>query len=72
MVYITFINEIFSYNEIDYSISQIDYIDDVTIHVHIYSSIYNSIIALVGNETIINDVLQTSADMMIQTLSSNG
>ena len=40
------------------------------VYVNIYNEIYNEIIGLLSNETTINGVLQTSSEMIVETLSN--
>ena len=70
MVELLYKNQILEYKGDFYTIVSLDRIDDNLVHVHIMNQIYNSIIALVANDTIINGIIQTSADMIIETLSN--
>lgn len=72
MVELFYENQILQYKGDFYTIVSLEIIDDNLVHVHIMNQIYNSIIALVANDTTINDVIQTSAQMIYDTLSSNG
>jgi hypothetical protein len=54
----------------DYEILSIDLISDEIAYLNVYSDIYNFTYAVVANETTINKVLQTSAQMIIDTLTA--
>ena len=56
-------------SDIVYSFDDIQLIDENQVNIHLYNSEYNSIYALISNETTINGVLQTSAQMIIDTLN---
>jgi hypothetical protein len=43
---------------------------DIVVLVQVYNTEYNPTIALVANETIINDVLQTSVEMLYKTITN--
>lgn len=70
MVELFFINQLLEYKGDFYTIVSLDLIDDNLVHAHIMNEIYNSIIALVANDTSINGIVQTSAQMIIDTLSN--
>lgn len=71
MVEIVFINNVFTFNSIDYKIVNLDITSESIVIVTIDNDVNYSVIALVAGETIINDVLQTSAQMIYDTLTSN-
>jgi len=70
MIYLLYVNNILEYQGDNYKILSVEVIDKNLVHVHIYNDQYNCIIGLVANETTINDVLQTSADMIFETLTN--
>jgi hypothetical protein len=70
MIDLLYNNSILTLEEIDYEISSIDLISDEIVYLNIYNDNYNYTYAVVANETVINKVLQTSAQMIIDTLSS--
>lgn len=72
MLELIYIDGILTFNGIEYIISNLEVSSENIVYATIQNDIYLSVIALVGNETIINGVLQTSAQMIIDTLSSNG
>ena len=67
---ITFINNIITYRGYDYSIGFIEPGSDISALVNLVNEPYTFTVALIENETIINGVLQTSAQMIIDTLSN--
>ena len=58
------------YRGIDYTVGSAEVTSDITVLVNIYNDDYNPTIALVANETIINDVLQTSVEMLYKTITN--
>ena len=72
MLELIYIDGILVFNGIEYIISNLEISSENVVYATIQNDIYLSVIALVANETIINGVLQTSAQMIIDTLSSDG
>ena len=70
MAYLTYINSVLTFRNIQYQITDITKSSEVSVFVSLQNEEYNSIIAFVANETTINDILQTSADMIIETLTN--
>lgn len=70
MVKLIYINEILEFRKDFFKVISVDPIGDIMVHAHIYNEIYNEIIGLSENETTINGVLQTSAQMIIDTLTN--
>jgi hypothetical protein len=70
MTELIYINGILTLNGIDYSISNLEATSEVNVLVTIQNDIYFSIYALAANETTINGILQTSAQMIIDTLTN--
>lgn len=70
MVELIYINVILEFKEDFFKVLSADAVDDMMVHIHIYNEIYNEIIGLSANETTINGVIQTSAQMIIDTLTN--
>jgi hypothetical protein len=70
MVEIIITNGILIMNGTSYQILSMNLRGETIAYVHIYNDIYNEIIGLLENETTINGVLQTSAQMIIDTLTN--
>lgn len=70
MIYLIYNNPILNLNEINYEISSIDLISDQIAYLNLFSDKYNFTYGVVANETTINGVLQTSAQMIIDTLTN--
>jgi len=70
MIYLTFYNNELTLDDISYQIESMEKYDDSGVNLHITNSMYNAIYTVQANITTINDVLQTSADMIIETLSN--
>lgn len=65
---IIFIDKILKIDNINYEVIDIDSTSEINVLVTIQNNIYLSIIALVANETSINGVIQTSSEMIVETL----
>ena len=70
MLDLIFTNNILEFRDDFFEISSVDLVDINMVHVHIYNEIYNEIIGVTANETTINGVIQTSAQMIIDTLTN--
>ena len=70
MLELIFINELLTFNGNEYTISNLELTSEDVVYTTIQNDIYLSIIALVANQTTINGVLQTSAQMIIDTLNA--
>ena len=70
MLELIFINELLTFNGIDYTVSYLEHTSEDVVYATITNDIYVSVICLVANETTINGVLQTSAQMIIDTLNA--
>jgi hypothetical protein len=70
MTKIIFTNGIFIMEENSYQILSMSLKGETMVYVNIYNEIYNEIIGLLSNETTINGVLQTSSEMIVETLSN--
>jgi hypothetical protein len=70
MLELIYINELLTFNEIEYTISSLEATSDINVLAIIQNDIYVSVIALVADETMINGVVQTSAQMIIDTLTT--
>ena len=58
------------YRDIEYTVSSAEIGSDIVVLVQIYNDNLNPTIAIVANETIINDVLQTSVEMLYKTITN--
>jgi hypothetical protein len=58
------------YRGIEYTVASAEISSDIVVLVQVYNTEYNPTIALVANETIINDVLQTSVEMLYKTITN--
>jgi hypothetical protein len=70
MLELIFINELLTFNGIVYTVSNLELSSEDVVSATITNDIYLSVIALVANQTAINGVLQTSAQMIIDTLTN--
>jgi hypothetical protein len=52
-----------------YSFDDVALIDENLVNVHLFTDVYNFIYALVANDVTINGVLQTSGQMIFDTLN---
>lgn len=58
------------YRGIEYTVASAEIGSDIVVLVQVYNETLNPTIALVANETIINDVLQTSVEMLYKTITN--
>ena len=58
------------YRGIEYTVASAEIGSDIVVLVQIYNDNLNPTIALVANATIINDVLQTSVEMLYKTITN--
>ena len=58
------------YRGIEYTVASAEISSDIVVLVQIYNDNLNPTVALVANETIINDVLQTSVEMLYKTITN--
>lgn len=70
MIELIYINELLTFNDIEYTVSNLEATSDINVLAIIQNDIYVSVIALVADETMINGVVQTSAQMIIDTLTT--
>ena len=70
MIELIYINELLTFNGIEYTVANLEATSDINVLAIIQNDIYVSVIALVAEETLINGVLQTSAQMIIETLTT--
>jgi hypothetical protein len=70
MLELIYINQILTFDGREYTISNLELSSEEVVYATITNDIYLSVIALVANQTTINGVLQTSAQMIIDTLSN--
>jgi citrate lyase alpha subunit len=72
MIDLIFINNILIFDEIEYSITEISKNDDFGVTIFLSGVEYQFYYTFRANDVTINGVLQTSADMIINTLTLNG
>ena len=70
MLEIIYDNSLLTMNGYSYNIVLLEATSDINVFVGIMNDIYNCIIVLVANQTTINGIIQTSAQMIIETLSN--
>jgi hypothetical protein len=70
MIELIYINELLTFNDIEYTVSNLEATSDMNVLAIIQNDIYVSVIALIAEETMINGVVQTSAQMIIDTLTT--
>lgn len=70
MLELIYINELLTFNDIEYTVSNLEATSDINVLAIIQNDIYVSVIALVADKTMINGVVQTSAQMIIDTLTT--
>lgn len=70
MTELSYINKILNFNNINYEVIDIQATSDINVLTTIQNEIYLLTIAVVANETTINGVLQTSSEMIVDTLTS--
>ena len=70
MISIEYINDVLMFNSQEFSISELN-IESNAVFVHLVNENNDFTMVLVENETTINDVIQTSAQMIYDTLTSN-
>jgi hypothetical protein len=70
MIELIYINQLLTFNGNEYTISSLEATSDINVLAIIQNDVYVSVIVLVAEETMINGVLQTSAQMIIDTLTT--
>lgn len=70
MLYLIFKNQLLTFNDIEYNVIELQHSSEDVVLTTIGNDIYLSVIALVANQVAINEVIQTSAQMIIDTLSN--
>jgi hypothetical protein len=68
MLELTYINNLLTFDGIEYTIVNLEISTEFVVFATIQNEMYFSVIALVANETTINGVLQTSAQQIIDSL----
>lgn len=63
-------NQLLAFNGLEYNVINMQHSSENVVLITIQNDIYTSVIALVANEVAINGILQTSAQMIIDTLSN--
>lgn len=70
MLELIYINELLTLNGVQYSVSNLEATSDLNVLLCIYNDVHLSFVVFAANETMINGVLQTSAQMIIDTLTT--
>ena len=70
MLELIFDNQLLLFNGLEYNVIDLQHSSDEVVLTTIQNNIYYSVIALVANQVTINGVLQTSTQMIIDTLSN--
>lgn len=70
MVELLFNNNILLLDSIDYRIEEMGKNDDMVVTIHLINDVYNTYYTVKAYAVKINGIIQTSADMIIQTLSN--
>lgn len=70
MLEIIYDNSLLTMNGYSYNIVLLEATSDINVFVGIQNDVYDCIIVLVANQTIINGIVQTSAQMIIDTLTN--
>jgi hypothetical protein len=70
MVELIYINQLLTLNGEEYSVSNLEATSDLNVLLCIQNDVYLSFVVFAANETTINGVLQTSAQMIIDTLTT--
>lgn len=70
MIELSYINKVLTFNGIEYDVVELETTSDINVLVTIKNEIYYSVVSFVANQATINGVLQTSAQMIIDTLSN--
>lgn len=70
MIDLIFLNGILDFRNSLFKISSMYLMGDNLVHVQIYDDNINEIVAFIANETTINGIVQTSGQMIIDTLSN--
>jgi|688.fasta_scaffold289941_2 hypothetical protein len=70
MLELIFDNQLLLFNGLEYNVIDLQHSSDEVVLTTIQNDIYYSVIALVANQVTINGVLQTSTQMIIDTLSN--
>jgi hypothetical protein len=70
MINLTYIEGIVTLEGIDYELLSCNNHDQLGVNLHLSNDVYNTYYTIIANEVTINGVLQTSAQMIIDTLSN--
>jgi len=70
MLELIFDNQLLLFNGLEYNVIDLQHSSEEVVLITIENDIYYSVIALVANQVTINGVLQTSAQMIIDTLTN--
>lgn len=70
MLELIFDNQLLLFNGLEYNVIDLQHSSEDVVLTTIENDIYYSVIALVANQVTINGIIQTSAQMIIDTLSN--
>ena len=70
MIYITYLNSVFTLDGSSYSITSLEQCSESGVFVGLYNEVNDFVYRLNSDTTTINGVLQTSAQMIIDTLTN--
>ena len=70
MINIEFTNDTIILDSIKYQLESMIGHDDSIVNLHLVNDVYDTYYTIVANNVTINGVLQTSADMIFETLSN--
>ena len=70
MIYITYLNSVFTLDGSYYSITSLEKCSESGVFVGLYNEVNDFVYRLNSDTTTINEVLQTSAQMIIDTLTN--
>ena len=71
MIELLWQNNILTLMEVEYNLESVDVQSDTIVQLAIYNDVYNTCYTVLADSTKINGVLQTSAQMIYDTLTSN-
>jgi hypothetical protein len=71
MIELLWENNLLTLMDVEYQIESVDIQSDIIVNIALFNEVYNCTYTVLANTTIINGVLQTSAQMIYDTLTSN-
>lgn len=72
MIELLWKNDILTLMEVEYQLESVQIQSDLIVQLAIFNDVYNTCYTVLADSTKINGVLQTSAQMIYNTLTSNG